>query len=196
MKQSKKQHRLRNRILLVLVVFALAGCLGVLRWNSGVHYYSDESTTGNTSTNLLNGGLFAKSGDMIYFANPYDQNSLYSMDTELKHVKKLYNDYTSYINAAGKYIFYTRRNDKKGNESKALFSFSTTGLYRLNTSGQGLKQLYKEPSQTLNLLGNHIYYQRYDQKEGLQLFRVGIDGKKDTMLLKEGAAPVIANGAI
>lgn len=196
MKQSKKQHRLRNRILLVLVVFALAGCLGVLRWNSGVHYYSDESTTGNTSTNLLNGGLFAKSGDMIYFANPYDQNSLYSMDTELKHIKKLYNDYTSYINAAGKYIFYTRRNDKKGNESKALFSFSTTGLYRLNTSGQGLKQLYKEPSQTLNLLGNHIYYQRYDQKEGLQLFRVGIDGKKDTMLLKEGAAPVIANDTI
>lgn len=196
MKQSKKQHRLRNRILLVLVVFALAGCLGVLRWNSSVHYYSDESTTGNTSTNLLNGGLFAKSGDMIYFANPYDQNSLYSMDTELKHIKKLYNDYTSYINAAGKYIFYTRRNDKKGNESKALFSFSTTGLYRLNTSGQGLKQLYKEPSQTLNLLGNHIYYQRYDQKEGLQLFRVGIDGKKDTMLLKEGAAPVIANDTI
>ncbi len=196
MKQLKKQHHLRSRILLVLVVFALAGCLGVLRWNSGVHYYSDESTTGNTSTNLLNGGLFAKSGDMIYFANPYDQNSLYSMDTELKHVKKLYNDYTSYINAAGKYIFYTRRNDKKGNESKALFSFSTTGLYRLNTSGQGLKQLYKEPSQTLNLLGNHIYYQRYDQKEGLQLFRVGIDGKKDTMLLKEGAAPVIANDTI
>ena len=89
MNQSKKQHRLRNRILLVLVVFALAGCLGILRWNSGVHYYSDESTTGNTSTNLLNGGLFAKSGDTIYFANPYDQNSLYSMDTELKHVKKL-----------------------------------------------------------------------------------------------------------
>ena len=196
MNQSKKQHRLRNRIIIIVVILAAAGCLGIVRRNSNVHFYTDESITGNTSTNLLNGGLFAKSGDTIYFANPYDQNSLYSMDTKLGHVKKLYNDYTSYINAAGKYIFYTRRNDKKGNESKALFSFSTTGLYRLNTSGQGLKQLYKEPSQSLTLLGNHIYYQRYDQKEGLQLFAIGIDGKKDTMLLKEGAAPVSADDTI
>lgn len=196
MNQSKKQHRLRNRIIIIVVILAVTGCLGIIRWNSSVHFYADESITGNTSTNLLNGGLFAKSGDTIYFANPDDQNALYSMDTKLGHVKKLYNDYTSYINAAGKYIFYTRRNDKKGNESKALFSFSTTGLYRLNTSGQGLKQLYKEPSQSLTLLGNHIYYQRYDQKEGLQLFSIGIDGKKDTMLLKEGAAPVIANDTI
>ncbi|MBS4829992.1 DUF5050 domain-containing protein [Ruminococcus callidus] len=196
MNQSKEQHRLRNRIILALIILALIGCFGFLRWNTRVHFYKDEGTTGNTSTNLLNGGLFAKSGDTIYFANPYDQNSLYSMDTGLKHVKKVYNDYTSYINAAGDYVFYTRRNDKKGTDSKALFSFSTTGLYRINTNGQGLKQLYNDPSQSLNLLGNHIYYQRYDQKEGLQLFRIGIDGKKDTMLLKEGAAPVIANNII
>ena len=88
MNQSKEQHRLRNRIILALIILALIGCFGFLRWNARVHFYKDEGTTGNTSTNLLNGGLFAKSGDTIYFANPYDQNSLYSMDTGLKHVKK------------------------------------------------------------------------------------------------------------
>ena len=108
MNQSKEQHRLRNRIILALIILALIGCFGFLRWNTRVHFYKDEGTTGNTSTNLLNGGLFAKSGDTIYFANPYDQNSLYSMDTGLKHIKKVYNDYTSYINAAGDYVFYTR----------------------------------------------------------------------------------------
>ena len=159
MNKPGRTHHIRNRIITVILILAAAFCFGFVQWNSRIHYYSDEHTTGNTSTNLLNGGLFAESGDTIYFANPYDQNSLYSMDKKLSHVKKLHDDYTSYINAAGRYIFYTRRNDKKGTDSQALFSFSTTGLYRINSNGQGLKQLYREPSQSLSLLGNHIFYQ-------------------------------------
>lgn len=196
MNKPGRTHHIRNRIITVILILAAAFCFGFVQWNSRIHYYSDEHTTGNTSTNLLNGGLFAESGDTIYFANPYDQNSLYSMDKKLSHVKKLHDDYTGYINAAGRYIFYSRRNDKKGNDSQALFSFSTTGLYRINSNGQGLRQLYREPSQSLSLLGNHIFYQHYDRKLGLQLFRIGIDGKKDTMILKEGASPVIADDTI
>ena len=161
MNKPGRTHHIRNRIITVILILAAAFCFGFVQWNSRIHYYSDKHTTGNTSTNLLNGGLFAESGDTIYFANPYDQNSLYSMDKKLSHVKKLHDDYTSYINAAGRYIFYTRRNDKKGTDSQALFSFSTTGLYRINSNGQGLKQLYREPSQSLSLLGNHIFYHSF-----------------------------------
>lgn len=196
MKKNSKKHSTRNWITALVILAVFIGTAFFLRWNSRVQFYSDESVTGNTSANLLNGGRFAESGDKIYFANPYDQNALYSMDTDLTNVKKLYSDYTGSINAAGKYIFYTRRNDKKGHEAQALFSFSSTGLYRLCTDGQSLKQLYREPTQTVSLLGNNIYYQHYDKKEGLQLFSVGIDGSKNTMLVKEGVSPVIADNTI
>lgn len=191
MKKKNQPTPIRNRIIAVAAIVLIVGGFCFLRWQTRVKPYSDESTTGNTSTNLLNGGLFTKSGDKIYFANPYDENSLYSMDSDLSHVKKIHDDYVSYINAAGDYIFYTRRNDKKGHLGNALLSFSTTGLYRIHTNGHSLGQLYRNPTQTANLLGNHLYYQHYDDKEGLQLFCVGIDGKKDTMLLDEGASPTV-----
>lgn len=107
MNKPGRTHHIRNRIITVILILAAAFCFGLF---SGIPAYITipmSIQSGNTSTNLLNGGLFAESGDTIYFANPYDQNSLYSMDKKLSHVKKLHDDYTSYINAAGRYIFYT-----------------------------------------------------------------------------------------
>lgn len=193
----RKKHTVRNRILAVFIILILLAALIYMWWITGVRPYADPQTTGNTSTNLLNGGLFTECDGTIYFANPYDENALYSMDTDLKHAKKIYRDNVSYINAAGNYIFYTRRNDKKGVDSAALLSLSTTGLYRIRKNGKNLGQLYNNPTQTVNLFGNEIYYQHYDKEKGLQLYRVGIDGKKDTMLLEQGASPqVIRDGTI
>lgn len=186
---KQNPHPVRNRILAIVIFLAIVALFVFFNFQARIKPYDDPTTTGNTSTNLLNGGLFTQSDGRIYFANPYDQNSLYSMDMNLKKVKKVYEDYVSYLNAAGDYIFYTRRNDKKGNNGDAILSLSTTGLYRIKTKGTGLGQLYRNPTQTVNLLGNEVYYQHYDDQKGLQLFRIGIDGKKDTMLLDEGASP-------
>lgn len=190
--------QIRNRIITVVVIVLIVGFGAYLRWTTKIKYYKDETITGNTSTNLLNGGLFAKDGDKIYFANPYDQNAIYSMNEDLSKPKKIYEDYASYINAAGDYIFYTRRNDQKGNKGgNAFLSLSTTGLYRITKSGGAIGQLYRDPTQTANLLGNHVYYQHYDQEKGLQLFSIGIDGKEDTMLVDEAVSPtVIVDGTI
>lgn len=195
---AKQQfHPVRAGIITVSVFVLAVLIILLLRHQTRVKPYSDPATVGNTSTNLLNGGLFTQSGDRIYFANPYDENSLYSMNLELQDVKKIYEDYASYINVAGNYIFYTRRNDKKGHTGDAFLSFSTTGLYRMRTNGRGVGQLFRNPTETVTLFGNHIYYQHYDDEEGLQLFRIGIDGKKDTMLLDEGASPTaIVNDTI
>lgn len=190
-------HPVRTGIISVSVFVAAILIILLLRYQNRVKPYSDLATVGNTSTNLLNGGLFTRSGDRIYFANPYDENSLYSMNMELQDMKKVCADYASYINVAGNYIFYTRRNDKKGHTGEAFLNFSTTGLYRVQTNGHKMSQLFRNPTETVTLFGNQVYYQHYDDEEGLQLFRIGIDGKKDTMLLDEGASPTaIVNDTI
>lgn len=194
---QKNNHRVRNRIIGVVVLIAFIALLVLLQWNTKVTLYDDPNTTGNTSGNLLNGGRFCESGETIYFSNPYDENTLYSVDAKLEKVKQICEDQVSYLNAAGKYIFYTRRNDKKSSTGDGLLSLSTTGLYRINTNGKNMGRLYEDPTQVVNLYGNYVYYQHYDQKEGLQLFAAKIDGSSDDMLADEGVAPYsVENGLI
>lgn len=188
---QQNAHPVRRRIITILGILLAVILIFLLRRSTQVTFYKDPYTTGNSSTNLLNGGLFASLGDRIYFANPADQNALYSMNPDGSDIKKIYEDNVSYLNAAGKYIFYTRRNDKKGKSGNAILSLSTTGLYRISSKGTGLKQLFSDPTQTVTLYGNDVFYQHYDKKKGLQLFKIGIDGKNDTMLLDEGVSPSV-----
>ncbi len=46
-------------------------------------------TVGNIAGNLLNGGLFCEKNGVVYFSNPYDGGSLYSMDSGEQQLKKL-----------------------------------------------------------------------------------------------------------
>jgi len=173
----------------IIAVVVVAAIIYTIVAGNRTKFYDDESTTGNTSGNLLNGGLFCENEGKIYFANPYDENKLYCMDNDLSNAKKLVDDMASYINSAGSYIFYTRRNDQIENDVDALLSISTTGLFRISTSGRNIKRLYNDPTQVVCLYGNNIFYQHYDQKKGLELYSVKIDGDDNKKLLNEPAAP-------
>ena len=186
----KKTKNLLPKILAGIIAASAITVIAVSFFLKGhISLSNDESTTGNTSCNLLNGGLFCESEDKIYFANPYDQNKLYSMDKDLTNVKLLYDDRVSYLNAAGNYIFYTRRNDQLKNDGDALLSLSTTGLFRLNIKNKNSGKLYDDPTQVVCLHGNYVYYQHYDQKKGLELYSTKIDGSEEKKLLSEAAAP-------
>lgn len=187
-----------KRIFIGIIAVALGAVLTyLLITKNRVKFYDDESTTGNTSGNLLNSGLFCENDGKIYFANPYDSNKLYCMNSDLSKPKKLTNDRVSYINSAGKYIFYTRRNDQLENDINAALTLSTTGLFRVNTSGRNIRKLYDDPTQVVCLYGNNVYYQHYDQKKGLELYSTRIDGAEETKLVAEAAAPyAVSNNRI
>ena len=187
----------KNIVISCIAVIAIVGIFFMFYWVKRVKLYDDDSITGNTSGNLLNGGLFCELDDKIYFANPYDQNMLYSMNSDLTNVSKLSDDNVSYLNAAGNYLFYTKRNDKKDIDSDSFMALKSTGLYRTNLKGKNIARLYDDPTQVACLFGNNIYYQHYDQTEGLQLYAAKIDGSSDTQLLKDACAPyAISNQTI
>lgn len=194
---STNAHTVRNIILSLLLIIIVIALLIFFRMRNQVTLYDDPNTVGNTSGNLLNGGRFCESDGTIYFSNPADESALYSMDENFEHVKKISSDKVSYINAAGKYIFYTRRNDQKTSTGDGLLSLSTTGLFRITSDGKHLGKLYDNPTQIVNLTGNFVYYQHYDSKEGLQLYSAKIDGSSDEQLTEEAVAPYsVDNGRI
>lgn len=173
-----------------IIVIALAGLI-IFRMmnNSNTTFYSDEHIKGNTSCNLLNGGLFCEIDNTIYFSNPNAGGSLYSMNSELKRIKLVYPDNASFLNVAGKYIFYTKRNDKKPIDSDAIFSFNNTGLYRLVRNSRKVFMLSEHTTQTACLYGNHIYYQHFDENLGFLLYSAKIDASEDKRLLEDSCTP-------
>lgn len=189
---KEKQNALPKPAIIIALLLVV-GLIIFFHFFHKVTLYDDENTTGNTSGNLLNGGLFCENGNTIYFANPYDQNMLYSMNSDLGNVRKVSDDNVSYLNIAGKYMFYTKRNDKKQIDSDTFMALSCTGLYRANLNGDNVTHLYKDPTQVARLLGNYVYYQHYDAKKGLLLYRAKIDGSEDKMLLEDSCAPYAAS---
>lgn len=179
----------KNRLFFILAIIVIIGIAVLFHFMNKVKLYDDEGTTGNTSGNLLNGGLFCEADGTIYFSNPYDEGTLYSMNTDLGDIRQLSEDNVSYLNVAGKYIFYTKRNDQKNVDSNFFNALSTTGLYRVNLKGKNIAKLYDDPTQAACLYGNYVYYQHYDQEEGLLLYAAKIDGSEDKKLLDEPCAP-------
>lgn len=178
------------KIIISLLILVIAGLLLYNIINSSRTVYNSEDTAGNTSGNLFNGGLFLELNQKIYFSNLNDNGSLYSMDLALDNYKKINKDRAAYINGAGKYLYYTRMNYKNKKTTKSVFSFSNTGIYRINLNGGNTISLYENPGGLINLYGNTLYYQHYNSKEGLKLYQVGIDGNDEKKISDEPILPM------
>ena len=90
MRDYMKKERKNIILIAVAAVMIIVLAIGFRLLNRTS--YNDENTLGNTSSNLLNGGLFCEIDDKIYFANPYDQNTLYSMSSDLQNPKQIFSD--------------------------------------------------------------------------------------------------------
>lgn len=152
---------------------------------------NDEDGIGNTAANLLNGGLFCENDGRIYFSNPDDNGALYVMDSDMSHLKKLYNDNCTYINATNHYLVYVRENHKRKIEgSEEFLNLNSTGIYRVDKkNGKNIKQLYQKPAGLTSLKGNYIYYQHYNPDEGLHFYQVKLDGSKERKISEEAVIP-------
>lgn len=180
----------RVKQFFIIVGIAVVICCIYLGYRLSVKtIFNEDTVLGNTAGNLYNGGLFCKQGETIYFSNMDDDGALYSMDMNFSQVKKLSTDKACYINADNHYIYYSRQNWMKKNEIQGIFLFYVAGLYRIDKNGGDSKTLYSKPAGCSLLAGNYVYYQHYDKKTGLHLYKVKIDGTKNQLLSKDSILP-------
>lgn len=180
MKQSKRSNII-TIIVLIFVLIALISSMGINIWLNRT-VWNDDYAVGNTSGNLNNGGLFCELEDKIYFSNTKDEGTLYCMDSDATNFKKLSADKAIRINAAGKYLIYSRMNQDKEGITAELFVFNYTGLYRCNLNGKKTKTLYNNQIGAMSLYGNNVYYQHFEKKKGLTFYTVKIDGSDEKKL--------------
>ena len=176
---------MKKVITTIIIILAIAGiCFGgFMYYRNNQTAMNNESAVGNTSGNLINGGLFCEYDGKIYFANPNDKNKLYVMDSDCSNIKKLSEDSVASINVCGKYIYYVKNNFNSSTIGM-VFRGQLFGLYRCDLDGSNAKILYNDRSGTAALCGNTVYYQHYDDETALTFYKVGIDGKNESIFLQ------------
>lgn len=122
---------------------------------------AQSSTPVITSKVVNNCGNSAIQGDRIYYANSYDNGTLYSMNTDGSDNRKLNNDWTPWFYVSGDRIYY--QNGKDGMK-----------IYVMNTDGSGSQKLNDDDSGNINVIGDMIYYS--NTNDDFTLYSMKTDG--------------------
>lgn len=168
--------------VIILALFAVTILSQRVKMNTGF-------VTGNTAGNLNNGGLFCEKNGVVYFSNLYDNGCLYSMNADGSDMKKLTTSGVSSINADDHYLYYYMDSSKSG---RGLgYMQRTYGIYRSNLNGKKTECLKRGNAITLQLCGNYLYYQNFDNdnKNGTELFKIKIDKKEDVRVADYNVNP-------
>ncbi len=188
----KKNWKALLFVAIILTILVISATISML---SGRVPSNDISVTGNTAGNLNNGGLFAESGGKVYFSNAYDGGCLYSMNPDETGLTKLSRSSVNTINVGGDHLYYFM--DTKGGGDGMGYVVRTFGIYRSRTNGKDTKCLDRTATAAMQLVGDHIYYQHYDNKEFTKLYKIKTDKSEKVMVYDGIINPAAAyNGII
>ena len=174
----------QKNILIVLITFVIIAVLIVLVVLSGRIPLNGESTVGNTPGNLNNSGYFCEHDGRVYFANAYDNYSLYSMNANETDIKKLHGGATSFINAGGDYLYYVTAGNNNNDDTSSFRG--AYGIYRSKLNGKNVTGMDRCYVAAMQLCGNYLYYEKIDTKTSMSLEKIKID-KKDQQTVNPSA---------
>ncbi|MCR5302222.1 MAG: DUF5050 domain-containing protein [Lachnospiraceae bacterium] len=181
-------------IAVVLIIGGIVGGVVLSKYLSRIPN-NPSGTIGNTSGNLNNKGLVCESGDYIYFSNLNDAHCLYRMNKDGSDPVRLADIPVAYINAGGDYLYFYF--DDPGGTKFMGIAGRMSGIYRLKKGDRDYVCLDKCTSGVLNLVGSTLYYEHYDNTNGMQLYHSSLDGNDKGLVIDEIVNPAcVVNGDI
>lgn len=178
-------------VIAVLLVGGVIGGVVLSKYLSRIPE-NPSGTIGNTSGNLNNKGLVCESDGYIYFANLADNHYLYRMKTDGTEPEKLIDVPVAYINSGGDYLYFYF--DDPGGTKFMGVAGRMSGIFRLKKGEKDFVCLDKCTSGVLNLIDNTLYYEHYDNTNGMQLYRSSLDGKDNGLAVDEIINPACVVG--
>lgn len=153
---------------------------------------------GSSAGNLYNGGTFCEYGGMVYFANPYDGGSIYSMKSDGSDIRKVVAANASFINVAGDHIYYY--SSSGAGQSGLGYIRDGRGIYRTDKAGRHNIILSNITSNGLMLLGNSLIYSKLDSdssKDAKEVLNcMDLSGKNEKLLVNDQIKPGCAYGTM
>ena len=185
--------RLRNVLLIFSIILILAAIICISIFSSRVPM-NPTGTVGNTAGNLNNRGLFCEHDGIVYFSNPYDGGSLYSMNPDESNIQKLGAASIELINAGGNYLYYFQT-DADGSAGLGYLR-TRHGIYRSNLKGKDAVCFSTDTAFSMQLVDNYLYYMVTDNA-GPHLYKQKIDESEEILLSDTQINPAsVANSSI
>lgn len=141
-------------ILILILIIAIAGALAFWGYKTRQVTPNPVGTIGNTAGNLNNGGLFCEHNDIVYFANPKDGYSLYTMTLDEQNLTKLTDSEICNILAGGKYIYYFQKSSHDESMGNVRISRS---FFRSDLDGTHATSLTSDTIVCAQLVDNYLY---------------------------------------
>ncbi|MCR4788720.1 MAG: DUF5050 domain-containing protein [Lachnospiraceae bacterium] len=167
-------------IIFIIILVLVLGVSAVINVLSKRTKFNDDAAIGNTAGNINNKGLFAENDGRVYFSNPYDRGYLYSMNPDETDMKKIANSHVTNILAYGDYVYYYL--DTANGGTGLGYVVRTFGLYRTNKDGKNAVCLDRTACTAMQLVGNYIYYQRYNNTDFTKTYKVKIDKSENELV--------------
>lgn len=160
-------------IMISLLIILLIGIIVVKTlFNKPID--NPDGTVGNHGGNLNNGGYFCEYGGKVYFANAYDNNALYSMNSDGTDLKKLTKVSVSQINVAGDHVYFYQTGAYSGSDLGSIIN--GYGIYRCTLDGDNLTCILKNVAGNMLLVNDDIYFQMYNKETGYTFAKISING--------------------
>jgi serine/threonine protein kinase len=129
------------------------------------------NSKGNSSGNIINGGLAATQGEWIYFRSN-EAGSLKAGKFDGSGAKIISADSAWFINVAGEWIYYSNRDDQNR-------------IYKINVDGSGRTALSEGGSWFVTLVDGWLYY--LDESDKYRIYKVNTEGEGRTRLSEDSA---------
>lgn len=178
--------------LLLFGLIGLAALLSFWGYKSRQTTMNPHGTVGNTAGNLNNSGLFCEYDDTVYFANPADGYSLYTMTPDEQNIKKITDSEVCNILAGGEYIYYFQRSSHDESMGNVRLSH---GFFRCDLDGSHPLTITTETVVLGQMVNNYLYL-LISKNSSPEFYKIKIDKSDKVQLANYQINPVCAKGGI
>ena len=155
--------------------------------------FNPAGTLGNTAGNLNNSGLFCEYDGVVYFANSYDNGTLYSMTPSEDNLQKVQSVEVCNILAGGDYLYYFRIGE--GGDAGLGTVRSVKSFNRCKLNGTDAVSLTRDTIVSAQLVDNYLYMLAAGN-EHPEFYKMKIDKSEKTMLADYAINPTCAENGI
>ncbi len=159
---------------MIIAILAVVAAVVIFSNRSEKVAPNPAGTVGNSAGNLNNGGLFAESEGKVYFANAFDNDTLYCMNSDETDVHKISSAVVSNLLVGGNYLYYFQRGES--GETGLGGIRAPHAFNRCHTDGSKATSLIREVITSGQLVDNTLYLLGAGD-EGPYFFKIGTDGE-------------------
>ncbi len=178
--------------LLLTVLLAIFIFLSLLGYQTRQTAENPHGTIGNTAGNLNNSGLFCEYNGTVYFANPADGYSLYTMTSDEQDIQKITNAQICNILAGGEHIYYFQKSSHDESMGNVRISH---GFFRCDLDGSHSVTMTTETIVLAQMVNSHLYMLAA-KDEGPVFYKMKIDKSDKVALANYHVNPVCVRGGI